>query len=74
MIIFSFIKGEDYVQISQRILIAGNQTTAINIPIIDDNLAEGAEAIGGILQVLSPQSNISSTITIEIIDNEGILP
>lgn len=66
-----FIKGEDYTQISEQILIAGNQTAVINIPIINDNLAEGVEVIGGILQVLSPQSNISSTITIEIIDDEG---
>lgn len=43
----------------------------MSIPIIDDDLAEGVELFGGMLQVLSPQSNASSIITIEIIDDEG---
>ena len=73
-IVIICITGEDYIQVSERILIAGNQTTDINILIINDDLAEGVESIGGMLQVLSPQSNASSTITIEIIDDEGTRP
>ena len=40
---------------------------------MNDDLAEGLEIIGGKLQIISPPNNSSaSTITIEIIDDEGI--
>ena len=67
--------GKDYKQISEQISITGNQTNVtINIPIMNDFLAEGLETIGGRLEIISP-TNISSasTITIEIIDDEGII-
>lgn len=57
-----------------QIPITGNQSTAeISIPIIDDNLAEGLETIGGALEVVSHSQNLSfvSMIHIEIVDNEG---
>jgi hypothetical protein len=52
---------------------AGNQTNvSISIPIMNDDLAEGSETIGGRLEIISPPNNSSaSTITIEIIDDEG---
>ena len=70
------IEGKDYEQISTQLSLAGNLSTAvINIPIINDDLAEGLEIIGGMLQVVSPPSSLSSVsiIRIEIIDDEGII-
>ena len=69
------IKGKDYEQISRLISISNfsNGTTVISIPIINDDLAEGLEHIGGRLQIISPPTNSpASTITIEIIDDEGM--
>ena len=59
-----------------RIPIIGNQsTTQISIPIVNDNLAEGLEALGGMLQVVSQSQNLSfiAIIHIEIIYDEGKL-
>ena len=70
------IEGKDYEQISIQLSLVGNQSTAvINIPIINDDLAEGLEIIGGMLQVVSPPSSLSSVsiIHIEIIDDEGTI-
>ena len=70
------IEGKDYEQISTQLSLAGNLSTAvINIPIINDDLAEGLEIIDGMLQVISPPSSLSSVsiIHIEIIDDEGII-
>ena len=75
MILFPLLKGKDYEQISTQLSLAGNQSIAvINIPIINDDLAEGLEIIGGMLQVVSQPSSLSSVvnINIEIIDDEGI--
>ena len=66
--------GEDYEYTSREVSLVGNQSIAIvNIPIINDDLAEGAETFGGVLEVTSQSLNLSSvsTIQIEIIDNEG---
>lgn len=39
---------------------------------MNDDLAEGSETIGGRLEIISPpNSSLPSTITIEIIDDEG---
>ena len=75
-ILLLLIEGKDYEQISIQLSLAGNQSTAvINIPIINDDLAEGLEIIGGMLQVVSPSSSLSSVsiIHIEIIDDEGTI-
>lgn len=57
-----------------QIPITSNQSTAvISIPIVNDNVAEGLETFGGMLEVVSQTQNLSfvSIIHIEIIDNEG---
>ena len=69
------IKGKDYEQISRLISKSSfsNGTTVISIPIINDDLAEGLEHIGGRLEIINPPTNsTASTITIEIIDDEGM--
>ena len=66
--------GEDYLELVMQIPIIGNQSTAlISIPIVNDNLAEGLETFGGMLEVVSQSQNLSfiSIIHIEIIDDEG---
>lgn len=49
----------------------GNDSSTIEITIIDDGLAEGREVFVGLLEVYSPFRNYSVKIDIEIIDNEG---
>ena len=70
------IEGEDYTHTSEQFSIAGNQTNvSISIPIMNDDLAEGLETIGGRLEIINPPNNSSEStiITIEIIDDEGII-
>lgn len=66
--------GKDYEQISKLLSISGNDTsTIISIPVLNDDLAEGLEIIGGKLEIISPPNNSTpSFISIEIIDNEGL--
>ena len=57
-----------------QISLVGNQSFAnVKIPIIDDELAEGAEGFGAELVVESTSRNMSSvsTIIIEIIDDDS---
>ena len=68
------MSGEDYEYTSREVSLIGNQSIAVvSIPIINDDLAEGAETFGGVLEVTSQSLNLSSvsTIQIEIIDDEG---
>lgn len=72
----AIIEGEDYTHISEQFSISGNQTNvSISIPILNDDLAEGLETIGGRLEIINPPNNSSEStiITIEIIDDEGII-
>ena len=45
--------------------------TSFEVVIIDDTLAEGAEFLSGELAVASSVQNLSISVTIEILDNEG---
>lgn len=74
MLLSFLCTGSDYKDISEQISLIGNQSTAtISISITNDDLAEGLEMFGGLLEVASQTLNLSSvsTVRIEIIDDEG---
>lgn len=64
--------GKDYEKLTRHYLQIVDFTT-IAIVIIDDNLAEGVETFHGELSVRGPTQNFSVLITIEILDDEGLL-
>lgn len=67
--------SSDYVAISNAVVTipAGQLCTPVNIPILDDNTAEGNETFT--ITISNPSSNATlgtSTATVTIADNEGI--
>ena len=64
--------GKDYEKLTRHYLQIVDFTT-IAVVIIDDNLAEGVETFHGELSVRRPTQNFSVLITIEILDDEGLL-
>ena len=49
----------------------GNDSTIIEVPINEDELAEGEELFYGELTVNGPTETFTATIYISILDNEG---
>ena len=52
----------------------GNDFVVITMNIMDDNLTEGVESFTGVLTVTDPTDptqNFDTSITIEILDNDG---
>lgn len=67
--------GSDYVAISNAVVTipAGQLCTPVNIPILDDNIAEGNETFS--VTISNPSSNATlgtSTATVTVVDNESV--
>ena len=68
-----FHEGLDYQGFFKKpVYFGGNDSTIIEVPIIDDELAEGRESFYGELTVSGPTQNFTATVNISVLDDEGI--